>query len=193
MGKADHYKVLGVGRGTSFEEIKRACRREALRWHPGGHPGNGEAEERFKAAASAYEVLRDPERRRRHDVELAGPGQEPASARYGGRRGCGRGRGRRSSGGFGPGRPSACVRQRAQAGGRWTRARQGFAGGPLVDISLGPIEAALGRRRRVALESVSGTQVVDVRFPAGLADGDVVRLDGLQEGLCLRVNVLPAV
>jgi DnaJ-class molecular chaperone len=193
VGKADHYKVLGVGRDASFEEIKGAYRREALRWHPDRHPENGEAEERFKAAASAYEVLRDPERRRRHDMELAGLGQEPAFARYGGRRGCGRGRGRRSRGGFGRGRPSACAREHVQAGGRWARARQGFGGGPLVDISLGPIEAALGCRRRVALESVSGTQVVDVRFPAGLADGDVVRLDGLQEGLCLRVNILPAV
>jgi molecular chaperone DnaJ len=63
----DYYEVLGVERTASAEEIKRAYRRLAMKWHPDRNPGNAEAEEEFKACAEAYEVLIDPERRARYD------------------------------------------------------------------------------------------------------------------------------
>lgn len=67
MIKRDYYEVLGVNRNSTQEEIKKAYRQMALKYHPDRNPGNKEAEEKFKEAAEAYEVLGDSEKRRRYD------------------------------------------------------------------------------------------------------------------------------
>ncbi len=66
MGK-DYYAILGVSRTASQEEIKKAYRRLAIKYHPDRNPGDKEAEEKFKEAAEAYEILGDPEKRARYD------------------------------------------------------------------------------------------------------------------------------
>jgi len=63
----DYYDILGVARGADEAELKKAFRKQALKHHPDRNPGNAEAAEQFKAAAEAYEVLSDPERRRIYD------------------------------------------------------------------------------------------------------------------------------
>src|SRR5512139_4052809 len=68
MGKRDYYQVLGVSRNSSEDEIKKSYRQLALRHHPDRNPGDKEAEENFKEAAEAYEVLRDPQKRRIYDT-----------------------------------------------------------------------------------------------------------------------------
>jgi molecular chaperone DnaJ len=67
MQKRDYYEVLGVSRGSDEEEIKKAYRKLALKYHPDRNPGDQEAEEQFKEAAEAYEVLRNPEKRQIYD------------------------------------------------------------------------------------------------------------------------------
>ena len=67
MSKRDYYEVLGIGKDATGEEIKKAYRRQALKFHPDRNPGDREAENSFKEAAEAYEVLRDPGRRAQYD------------------------------------------------------------------------------------------------------------------------------
>ncbi|MEJ5329853.1 MAG: molecular chaperone DnaJ [Desulfobaccales bacterium] len=64
----DYYRILGVSRDATPEEIKKAYRKLALKYHPDRNPGDKQAEEKFKEAAEAYEVLRDPEKRRLYDL-----------------------------------------------------------------------------------------------------------------------------
>jgi len=67
MTKRDYYEILGVTRSSGADEIKKAYRKLALKYHPDRNPGSKEAEDQFKEAAEAYEVLGDPEKRRRYD------------------------------------------------------------------------------------------------------------------------------
>jgi len=67
MAKQDYYQVLGVDKSAAPEEIKRAYRRMAIKYHPDKNPGNKEAEAKFKECAEAYEVLSDPDKRKQYD------------------------------------------------------------------------------------------------------------------------------
>jgi molecular chaperone DnaJ len=67
MAKRDYYEILGVARNAGQEEIKRSYRKLAMQYHPDRNPGDREAEEKFKAASEAYEVLRDHEKREIYD------------------------------------------------------------------------------------------------------------------------------
>lgn len=68
MQKRDYYKILDLDRNASSEDIKSAYRKMALKYHPDRNPGDKEAEERFKEASEAYEVLRDPEKKELYDL-----------------------------------------------------------------------------------------------------------------------------
>lgn len=65
--KRDYYEVLGVSKGATEDEIKKAYRTIAIKYHPDRNPGDKEAEEKFKEAAEAYDVLHDPQKRQQYD------------------------------------------------------------------------------------------------------------------------------
>lgn len=67
MAKRDYYEVLGVEKTATEEEIKKAYRKIAIKYHPDRNPGNKEAEEKFKEAAEAYDVLHDAQKRQQYD------------------------------------------------------------------------------------------------------------------------------
>ena len=67
MAKRDYYEVLGVDKNASEEEIKKAYRKIAIKYHPDRNPGDKEAEEKFKEAAGAYDVLHDAQKRQQYD------------------------------------------------------------------------------------------------------------------------------
>ena len=67
MAKRDYYEVLGVQKSATKDEIKKGYRKLAIQYHPDKNPGNKEAEEKFKEATEAYEVLSDDEKRQIYD------------------------------------------------------------------------------------------------------------------------------
>ena len=93
--KRDYYEVLGVEKGASAEDIKRAYRKSAMKYHPDRNPGDQEAEEKFKEIGEAYEVLSDADKRARYD-QFGFAGVDP---NYGAGQGGGYGAG--GFGGFG--------------------------------------------------------------------------------------------
>lgn len=85
MSKRDYYDVLGVSRSTSADEIKKAYRKLAIKYHPDKNPDDKAAEDKFKEAAEAYEILSNPEKKQRYDhYGHAGVGGASGGGGYGG-------------------------------------------------------------------------------------------------------------
>ena len=88
MTKKDYYETLGVAKGSGADEIKKAYRKVAMQYHPDRNPGDKAAEEKFKEAAEAYEILSDADKKAQYDryghAGVSGNGRGPGAGFGGG-------------------------------------------------------------------------------------------------------------
>jgi curved DNA-binding protein len=200
MDFKDYYKVLGLEKGTTAEEIKKTYRRLAKKYHPDTNKGSSASEEKFKEISEAYEVLGDAEKRAKYDDLY----DDMKSGRY-----------RAFEGGFDP---SA---YRAQTGNNgyqytWTTSDGGnasdfseffnmfFGGGAgaysgiftgsgrngfdgivmdgqdiTASIDIGLKQAYRGGEQALSLQTEYGVKTIKVKIPAGIQNGEKIRLSGL--------------
>ena len=185
----DYYQVLGVDRGASAEEIQRAYRKLARQYHPDVNKDPG-AEERFKEIGEAYDVLSDPKSRERYDRfgsawRQVPEGFDPAAAGspFGGGSRVWVNAGDPGSGFSGFGSDVDLDDLFSGLFGRGGRAG-GSGRGPMpgadteAEIELSVEDAYTGGRRRITLATASGSRSYEVTIPAGVTDGQRIRLAG---------------
>ncbi len=183
MANRDYYEILGVGKNASEEEMKRAYRKLAMKYHPDRNPNKKEAEERFKELNEAYAVLSDKEKRKQYDTF----GKEGFHQRYTQEdifRGFdfedifsnlfgGRGRRETRSGGRG-GFDFGDVFSRTYQGGRAPQKGEDV----LYELPITLEEAALGGEKRISIPKNGRVEEISVRIPAGIPSGKKLRVAG---------------
>lgn len=187
--KKDYYEILGVAKGTSEDDIKKAYRKLAKKYHPDKNPGNKEAEEKFKLISEAYAVLSDKSKRQEYDTYGMGGFQQRYSeedifkgANFGDLfRDLGFGGGDIFSMIFGR-QGGRAGRQRSQSydfGDYITREQQ-----PARDLDLNYeleipfMDAIRGTDKRISFATQHGTEDVNIKIPQGIATGKKLRLQG---------------
>ncbi len=166
--KRDYYEVLGVEKGASAEEIKKAYRKSAMKYHPDRNPGDKAAEEKFKELGEAYEVLSDDDKRARYD-QFGFAGVDP---NYGGGAGYGGGFGG-GFGGFGDFGDLGDIFGSFFGGGGSRRStqnapRRGENVGVRLELTFE--EAAFGCEKEVAAQRIENCSACD---GSGSADGAI--------------------
>lgn len=184
MEYKDYYKVLGVGRSATQDEIKKAFRKLAVKYHPDKNPGDKAAEEKFKEISEAYEVLSNAESRKKYD-ELGANWKQYENAGFGGRGGFqgfgGQGFGasgfseffERFFGGRGGGFDFGDIGGFGNFGGRGrSRAMKGQDMSASLNLTLR--EAYFGSQRLINI----GSQTIKVSIKPGVKDGQTLRVKG---------------
>jgi curved DNA-binding protein len=214
----DYYKILGVEKSASEEDIKKAYRKLAMKFHPDRNPGNKQAEEKFKKLSEAYAVLSDQEKRKQYDSF----GSDAFRQRYsqedifknfdfsdilkefgfnlGGRgsRGFGGGRARTFNFGQGGGDPFADLFGGAQGYAQQQMPQKGHDLEYNLSITLE--ESILGAEKKLSLQKDDRVEEINIKIPPGISSGKKLRLAGKgapgydrgQSGdLFLNINILP--
>jgi DnaJ-class molecular chaperone len=177
----DPYQELGVARGASADEVRKAFRKLAKESHPDRNPGDSKAEERFKRISAAFDILGDEEKRKKFDRgEIDADGRETMRGFGGGFQG---------QPGAGPGYQSAHFegvdlndilgevfgRGGGQGGGRGFGGFQSRGSDVRAELDIELEDAIQGAKKRI---SFSDGRVIDVNIPKGAVDGQVLRLKG---------------
>jgi curved DNA-binding protein len=217
----DYYKVLGVDKSASQDDIKKAYRKLARKYHPDANPNDPKTEEKFKDIGEAYEVLKDPQKRSRYDqlganwkqYAGAGPGWPGGSSRTYTYDSGGRGFNFEDLGGgfsdffemfFGRGaddRFSGFDSDYGSQFGRGTRTTNIPKGQDMQSsLSITLREAYSGTQRSFRLQRNGKIRTINIKIPSGIKDGDKIRVAGeggdSQTGgkagdLYLIINVAP--
>jgi len=194
----DYYKILGVNKNASQDEIKKAFRRLARKYHPDANPNDSKSEEKFKEVGEAYEVLKDSQKRSRYDqlganwkqyshagADWPGGGGRTYTYNFGGRgfnfedlgsgfsdffeTFFGRGSDDRFSG-FDPGFSTQFD--------RGTRTNMQKGQDMQSELSITLREAYSGTQRSLKLQREGKTRTVNVKIPKGIKDGGKIRVAG---------------
>ena len=187
MAETDYYKILGVNKNASKDDIKKAYRKLAMKYHPDHTKGDKSAEEKFKKISEAYAVLSDPEKRQQYDTFGSAGFQQRysqedifrgfdfdtilndifgGSGRFGGG-----GSGMRFS--FGGGSPFGGFQQQQQAPPK---------GSDLVyELPLTLKEAATGTKKTVSFQHQGRSEKLTVKIPKGMISGKKLRIAGKGE------------
>jgi DnaJ-class molecular chaperone len=185
----DPYKVLGVSRDATADQIKTAYRKLARGLHPDLHPNDKQAEDKFKKVGAAYDLLGDAKKRARFDAgEIDANGSERARGRARGGASAGGGGGFGGFGGFGFGGESAqdifdeLLRRKDKGRAKgWSPfddqpgTAPASGGDAHFSLKITFAEAALGATKRITLTSGKN---LDVKVPAAAKDGSTLRLKG---------------
>ena len=191
--KSDYYDILGISKGTPAGEIKKAYRKEALKWHPDKHKDNKEAaERRFKEINEAYQILSDTEKRRAYDqyghAAFAPGGRSPSGQSPFGRAGqqgpftytyTTSGGGANPFAGYDFGDPFEIFAQFFGGGAPFAGARQI----PRYSVTLEFMEAIKGVEKEIEF----GGEKRKIKIPAGVGEGSRIRFGDF----ILSVNVKP--
>jgi len=204
MVERDYYKILGLNRNASDEEIKKAFRRLALKYHPDRCPGDPESEERFKEVNEAYAVLADRDKRREYDH--FGPNR--FGRRYGGDDLFRAFDFEAIFGEFGLRFDEDFV-DRFFCGRRWKRCgrgrrkfvrrgfNQGFSfksmewEGHIYDLPVSQKEAIHGTEREIVVETNGRLRRYLLRIPPGVMNGMKLRMPLQEETIYFEVRLLP--
>jgi curved DNA-binding protein len=217
----DYYQVLGVDKKAPADEIKKAYRKLAVKWHPDKNPGNKAAEEKFKKISEAYAVLSDEKKREQYDQFGSADQyrqqytQEDIfrgfdldeilrSFGFGGPRAGGRATfrsGRRGGGGYQEEDPFAGIFGGMGGGGSRQYGNMPQKGQDAeYNLSVSLEESVLGTDKKISFQMENHIEDINVKIPAGISSGKKLRLPGkgmpsvnggLNGDLYLNINILP--
>lgn len=197
MKYRDYYEILGVDKKATQDEIKKAYRKVAKKYHPDAHPGDKGSEDKFKEANEAYEVLGDTEKREKYD-QFGREGQfangadfDPSkygfgnNVRYEYRQGSNSDFSDFFNMFFGGGDPFGAFDEgggifghKARRGGRFTQSRQIRGEDSEAILEITPAEGFSGAEKRISLRTSAGEKTISLKIPAGIKPGEKIKLAG---------------